>query len=261
MPESVSSRGSALDAGLDVIEHLSTSNGVSVTDLAGRLGVDKGNLHRTLKALQGRGYVSQDPHSKLYRLTAKPLVIAGHVLRNLDLRAAAEDPCARLLEETGETVHAAQRISDGVVYVLKRSAPFRVSVATEVGQRPPLHCTATGKAVLAFLDDDERSGLLHDGAFEPHTLRTHRDGAALARDLEETRRRGYAVDDEELNIGVRCVAAPVFGFEGDVIGCIGVSGPVSRIDLSTLERYAGLVVERAAQVTSQLGGTVPAVSS
>ena len=248
-------RGGSLDSGLEILEVLSEQrHGLGVTDIAARLGMDKGNAHRLLQVLQDNGYVSQDPGSRAYRTTSRVLALAGSVLRNLDLRAVAEPVCEELLEVTGESVHASQLTSAGVVYVLQRRAPFRISVDTEVGARPPLYCTATGKAVLAYLSVEHARTLLPEEPYEGHTFRTHVTADSLWRDLTDVRARGFAMDDEEYNPGVRCVAAPIFGLEGTVVGCLGMSGPVQRVGVDRLALLSELVVQAARDVTNRLGG-------
>lgn len=143
--------------------------------------------------------------------------------------------------------------------MLQRRAAFRVSVETEVGARPPLHCTATGKAVVAHLSEAHARGLLGDGPFEQFTYRTLTTLDAVLAELAHVRQRGYAIDDEELNAGVRCVAAPVFGLEGAVVGCIGVSGPTQRLGIDRVPAVAELVMAAASRVTAGLGGPVAAV--
>ncbi|WP_449279077.1 IclR family transcriptional regulator [Leucobacter sp. GX24907] len=247
-------RSGALESGLDVIEALAQSNtGLGVSDLAAELSMDKGNAHRLLRTLMHRGYVQQDEMTKRYRSSAKLLSVAGSVLRRLDVRAAAEDACDELLELTGESVHVSQMTSGGPVYVLQRKAPFRVSVDTEVGARPPMHATATGKAVLAHVPAAERETWL-TLPLDRFTIRTLTSLDELARDLDAIAERGYAIDDEEYNPGVRCLAAPVFGIDGTVTGCIGVSSPIHRMGLDRVPLAAEQLLTAARKVTERLGG-------
>ncbi|MFY0409758.1 IclR family transcriptional regulator [Solicola sp. PLA-1-18] len=249
-------RGGTLESGLDIIECLvERPDGAGVTELAVLLGMDKGNLHRLLKVLIARGYVTQQVDSRRYRATAHVVGLAGSLLRQLDLRSVGEQPCAQLLERTGESVHLSQVTRSGVVYILQRRAPFRVSIATEVGARPPLHATATGKSILAHVDDAMADEWLSE-PFESFTYRTHTDRASLDRDLELIRSRGFAVDDEEYNPGARCVAAPIFGLEGTVVGCVGMSTPTQRVSIGDLSKLAGEVLRTARQITANMGGPV-----
>lgn len=247
-------RGGTLESGLDVIEYLvERATPAGVTELAAELDMDKGNLYRLLQVLAGRGWIVQDAESRRYTPTAHVVGLAGALLRKLDLRGAAEDVCARLLERTGESVHLSQVTSTGPVYVLQRRPAFRVSVATEVGARPPLHATATGKSIIAFVDDERLTQWVRE-PLESFTFRTHTSLESLRRDLDEVRRRGFAIDDEEYNPGARCVAAPIFGLEGDVIGCVGVSTPTQRVSIGDMTKLADATLGAAREITTNMGG-------
>ena len=233
----------------------SRTSGLGVSDLASELSMDKGNVHRILQSLIARGYAQQDIHTKRYRASAKLVSVAGSVLRRLDLRSAAEDICDELVDQTGESVHASQMTSGGPVYVLQRKAPFRVSVETEIGSRPPLHATATGKAVLAYLTEADRAAWTA-APLDRFTFRTISSLEELDRELEATRSRGYAIDDEEYTAGVRCIAAPVFGIDGAVVGCIGVSSPVFRMGIERVPIVAEQLLAAVRRITERLGGPV-----
>lgn len=247
-------RGGALESGLDILEALAQSNtGLGVSDLSGTLSMDKGNVHRLLQTLIHRGYVQQDESTKRYRASARLVSVAGSVLRRLDVRSAAEEACDSLVELTGESVHASQMTGSGPVYVLQRKAPFRVSVDTEVGSRPPMHATSTGKAILAYTPATERETWLAL-PLEQFTIRTITTMDDLTHELAAVAGRGYAIDDEEYNPGVRCVAAPVFGIDGTVVGSIGVSSPVHRMDVARVPVVADQLLAAARKVTERLGG-------
>jgi DNA-binding IclR family transcriptional regulator len=248
------SRGGTLATGLDLLEALvEQPAGMGVTDLAALVGIDKGNAHRLLRLLQARGYVAQETASRRYTATPQVLTLAGSVLRRLDTRSVAEPVCDELLQATQESVHAAVVTRDGVVYVLHRRGPSAVSVETEVGSRPPLHATATGKAVLAHLAAAHVRELVAE-PLAAFTFRTHRTFESLTAELQRIRADGYAIDDEEYNLGVRCVACPVFGMDGAVVGSIGISGPVQRVTTERLSKITELVKSGAARVTTGLGG-------
>lgn len=247
-------RGGALETGLSLIEELAEHvGGLGVTELASRVGVDKANAHRLLHTLQSRGYVAQDPTTRRYSATPQLLTLAGSVLRRLDLRSVADPVCDELAEATGESVHAAALTRSGVVYVLQRRGRFMMSVETEVGTAAPLHCTATGKAVLAHLDEERLRDLVTE-PLQNFTFRTHPSLDSLLRDLDRVREIGYAMDDEEFNLGVRCIACPVFGIEGKVVGSVGFSGPTQRVGTDRLAELTELVRNGAAKITTGLGG-------
>lgn len=249
------SRPGALEAGLNLLEALSVGSG-GVTELARRVDRDKANVFRLLKALQFRGYVVQDPLTKQYSLSAMVLSLAGAMLRSLDVAAVSRPIMAALLETIGESVHLAYPTAVGAVYIAQERPPNRVNVETEIGSRAEIHCTATGKALYAYADEARlrRVVALPLTRFTPRTIETF-DG--LLTELQRVRERGYAVDDEELNLGIRCVAAPAWNVHGEVAAAIGISGPAERISLARLDEVARAVVAAADELSARLGGRSP----
>jgi IclR family acetate operon transcriptional repressor len=215
--------------------------------------LDKGYAHRLLRALEVKGYVQQDPTTKLFSATAQVIALAGRVLRHVDILSAAPAVMRELLAASGESVHLARRVPSGGVYVAQERPAARISVETQIGSAPELHCTATGKALLAFADEEEWRPLLPKSLVR-HTPSTRTTLSALRLDLAETRLRGYAVDDQELSPEVRCVAAPIFDLRGKPVGSIGMSGPISRMELPRIPILGTLVAGAAAEITRQLGG-------
>ncbi|MEQ3552736.1 IclR family transcriptional regulator [Pseudonocardia nematodicida] len=253
----VGERGRVLITGLSVLETLGRhADGLGVTDLAREVGGDKGNVHRITQLLCEQGYVEQDEISRRYTLTSQIVQLAGRALRQLDVRGLAEPVLRRLSAATGESVHLAVRTRAGGVYVSQIRAANRLSVETDIGSSPIVHATATGKALFAHAADAVLDAAL-DGGLERYTIRTVTSRRALDDMLAEVRSRGYAIDDEELNADVRCVAAPLFDGNRAVTAAIGVSGPVSRIPVSRLPELGELVRAASDQVTASIGGERP----
>lgn len=244
----------ALPTGLRILEILCVRPaGLGVTELANEMNADKGNLHRLLNVLKETGYVDQDAASKRYTATVQIVSLAGSVLRNLDLLEIARPTMRELREVTGETIHLARRTQQGGIYIAQERPFSRLSVETEIGAVVPLYCTSTGKALYADTPRDQLEDLL-EAPFEAHTLRTHRTVEALIADLGEVRRRGYAVDDEEFNIGIRCLAAPISDMHGVTVASLGLSGPADRITLERIEQLGIAVRTAANKITTALGG-------
>ena len=251
-------RGGTLETGLDLIEALSMlpepADGVGVTELAAMVGADKANVHRLLLVLERRGYVVQEPTSRRWSLSVAVVRLAGRVLRSLDVRDAAAPVLRRLVLEQGETSHLAVVTGNGGLYVLQERPEGRVSVETDLGAAPVLHASATGKVLLAWSEPSERRSRL-PRMLEAYTARTIRDHAALEADLRAARRRGYAIDDEELQEGVRCVAAPVFDLSAAVVATVGLSGPVDRVPKTRLPPLGRAAVAAAQEVSAALGAS------
>ncbi|MBA0051275.1 IclR family transcriptional regulator [Streptomyces sp. AJS327] len=253
-------RGSgSLASGLDILETLAQhTEGMGVTAVARAVNLDKGNVHRLLRVLEERGYVEQDPRTRAYRASVQLVSLAGHLLRGMDLISAAAPVMRELTARTGEAVHLARRTRSGGVYVAQeRQGSGVVTVETEIGAQPLIHATATGKALYCMADGEEVARVV-ERPMTARTIRTLTSLDALTADLEKTRERGYAIDDEELNMEVRCVAAPVFDLYGAPTASIGLSGPAARVSLSQLDGLGQHVRAAARRITEDIGGHVPA---
>ncbi|MFA6299316.1 MAG: IclR family transcriptional regulator, partial [Nocardioides sp.] len=226
--------------------------------VARALGLDKGNTHRLLRVLEERGYVEQDPTTKGFRASVQLISLAGNLLRGMDLVSVARPVMRQLSDETGEAVHLARRTRAGGVYVAQeRQKGGIVTVETEIGAQPIIHATATGKALFCLATDAEVSRVVHE-PLQSFTTRTLTRFEDLLADLRRVRERGYAVDDEELNLDVRCVAAPIFDLYGSPVASIGLSGPAARVALSQVDDLGQHVRTAAVRITQELGGHVPA---
>ncbi len=250
-------RGGALLRGLKVLELVCSNRaGFGVSEISRLTGIEKGNVHRILKTLESVGYVSQHAETRKYRGEAEVLALARAALGGMDIIAVARQPMMLISEETGESVHLAQRTRRGGVYVAQKRQPGRITIETEIGAHPIIHATATGKALTAFDEWSHVEELLQNPmtAFTPKTITS---APELQADLARVRERGYAIDDEELTPDVRCVAAPIFDFFGAVIGCVGISGPASRMSDERLGVMGSRVRDTADAITQKLGGRPP----
>ena len=221
-----------LAKGLDVLEALSELEDTGLSELARKLGVSGPTLFRILATLAARGYVQKSAASR-YRLTLKAWELGAKAVRRIRLRDVARPFMARLAAATGETVHLSVMQGDGIVIVDKLDSPHPVRVDTYVGLRAPAHCSATGKAILAFLPPVALAGLL-PRSFARHTAATIADRAAFERELAEVRRAGWAKNREEWRDGVCAAAVPVFDSAGAVAGSLSVTVPTPRFTQSAL---------------------------
>jgi DNA-binding IclR family transcriptional regulator len=228
----------SLARGLKILDLLGqAADGISITELAETLQVDKGSASRLVSTLARYGYAEKDEVTRRYHLGPQVVGLSRSVLTRLPLREAAKPFLRQLMERTGECVHLAVPAQGKALYIDQVESPATLRVNAQVGTMNPLHCTALGKALLAFGAVEIPSTLER---FTPKTIKSKR---ALQEHLEETRQIGYAVDDEEFDPGVRCVAVPVFDFRGKAIGAIGISGPATRITPERLSSLAAIVVE------------------
>jgi IclR family KDG regulon transcriptional repressor len=229
---------------LDLLGH--AQDGLSVTEIAEELNVDKGSASRLVSTLERYGYVEKDELTRRCHLGPQVVSLSRSLLSRMPLREAAKPYLRQLMEQTGECAHLAVPAQGKVLYIDQVESPATLRVNAQVGTMNPLHCTALGKALLAFSDLDLPPKL---DSFTPRTIT---DPDALRLVLDEVRRLGYAVDDEEFDLDVRCIAAPVFDYRGKVVGSIGISGPATRITLEQLPRLAGIVVETGKALSERM---------
>ncbi len=240
----------SLARGLKILDLLGKAqDGLSITELAKTLDVDKGSASRLMSTLARYGYAERDEVSRRYHLGSQVVSLSRNVLTRLPLREAAKPYLRQMMERTGECAHLAVPAQGKVMYIDQVESPATLRVNAQVGTMNPLHCTALGKVLLAFGDLDFPDQL---DSFTPHTITSPE---ALRRHLEEICKQGYAVDDEELDLGVRCIAVPVFDFRGKAIGSVGVSGPASRITHERLPELAGIVLEIGKSLSERMNFT------
>lgn len=243
----------SLDRAVDLLELLATSGKeVGVTELARPLGVHKSTVSRVLATLERRGLVEQSAVSGKYRLGYGLVRLARAAGAELELAQAARPVMEELARRTQETVNLAVLQGDRVVNVDQVTTQRQVVSVNWVGKQTPLHCTSNGKALLAFLPAHERRRILR-GPLERLTPRTVVDPAALEQQLERVRHEDWAYTEEELEIGLNAVAAPVRDGNGRVVAAISVAGPAYRVTPERLPELGRLTREAARTVSRRLG--------
>ena len=178
---------------------------------------------------------------------------AQQALASLDLRAVASAPMKELHHQTDETIHLAVLEGNRAVYIDKLDSTQTVRMFSRVGADAPLHCSGVGKAILAFVDSTSLAGLLKGYDIFRRTDQTICSLTALREELERIRESGYAIDNQENEEGIHCVAAPILDAAGAVEGSISVAAPVSRVDSERLVSYAPLVMAAARRISEELG--------
>ena len=245
----------SIDRVLDIIEKLSACpRGAALTELADSVGLNISTVHRMLSALAARGYAKKDPETGRYCLTLRLFELGNRVAGSIDWTVAARPQLERLARVTRETVHLVVRDGDEVVYLYKQSPVENVlQTASFVGLRNPMYCTGVGKSILAFLPADEVRSIWARTEPVHFTPRTLTDMDSLCADLAQIQERGWAVDEEEHEVGVVCVAAPVLGYDGRPVGALSVTAPSARMGTEARLRFAREVVDSAYAVSALLG--------
>ncbi len=208
-----------------IIEYLAQQDDwVRLRALARDLDLHPATAHRFLSSLKDLGYVKQDPEGASYQLTLKFAWISSRVLERTQLRGVARPWMTQLTAETNETTHLGVLDGGEVAYIDKVDNSQAVEMRSRIGGRVHIHASALGKAIVAFLPERSRDLIVAHWQPIALTKNTISDLAAFQRELDVVRERGYALDDEENEIGIRCIGAPVFDHSGSVVGALSVSG-------------------------------------
>src|SRR5665648_686866 len=222
---------------LDILlQHGSTMH---MTEIAEKLGLYPSTIHRILDTLRHWGYVEQDSHTQKYRLGLKALELGMAKLHQMDLvREAA--PCLKeLVNQCNETVHLGALDGGEVLYLAKEESSQTIRMISYVGKRAPLHCTSLGKVLLAYLSAEERKKIL--------------GGEVLPRLTENTITGKMELEREENEKDVRCVAAPIRNYQGEVIAAISISSPIFRLDKNVQNNLKEALVETSEKISKRLG--------
>ena len=225
---------------------------IGVSTLAKRLGMAKSTVHRLATTLVSEGMLEQNPENGKYRLGIALFGLGALVRRRMDVSTEAKPYLFDLRETTGETVHLAILDRTDIMYVYNLESMQAIRMRSDIGVRKPAYCTAEGLAMLAFQPGSLVDDIIARG-LRPRTAKTNPDPQRLRKMLAAVRERGYAIEDEESEAGMRCVAAPVRNATRDVVGAVGVAGPVQRLPDDVLASFAPHVVRTAEAISVRLG--------
>lgn len=237
-----------------------SSQGVSVRGLGRELGYSPAIVQKILQALLAQDYAEQDPVTHVYRIGPAALQVGLAGLARLEVREVSRPYLESLAEATGETSLLAIRRADVAIYIDQVPGRHEVRLNVTLGDPRPFNCTAVGKALLAFMDDEEVDRLHDAGAFETPTENSIRDPDRLRTLLAESRANDLAIDEEEFVLGAQCVAAPVRNHENEVVAAIAVAGPVDRMRVAH-EIIVSEVSETARRISAALGSQTERTAS
>ena len=241
-----------------ILDILGTSpQGLSIGGLSEKTGFPKGTTHRLLTSLAYFDYVRQDSMTKNYHLGFKLVELGNRLLNQIDIRTEAHPYLIELAERTKETVHMVILDRNEALYVDKVDASAHAGglrMVSMLGSRIPTHCSAVGKAMLAFLPEERLVSIVKDKGLPRRTENTITDIEELKKHLQLIREQGYAFDDEENERGIKCVGAPIQDQSGKVKAAISISVPSIRIRTETLlTTFKDQVVETAMKISQKLG--------
>jgi DNA-binding IclR family transcriptional regulator len=233
---------------------LAHEGGLSAAELSKETDLDPSTVFRLLATLEAQGFVEINHGTAKYRPGVVLLELGSRFLKNNDVRSRSIESLERLRDAFGETVHLTVLDGNEVVYLEKLAGLYPIGfMSSRVGDRNPAHCTGVGKALLAHLSDEELAQLYPQGRLKRYTVRTITDLGELRAELARVRSRGYAIDQEEHEVGVKCVAVAIFDHKRTA-GAVSVSGPVDRMeDHIARGDLTSTLVEVAAAISEQMG--------
>ena len=223
------------------MEMLAENGEMGLMEISAALDLHKSTVHRLLMSLVYMGYAKQDETTQKYMLSYKIVNMAGKILDRMDILQVAKPYLERLSDLSGEAVHLVQREGNHILYIYKIEAKVgTIRMVSHVGMIHPMYCSGVGKAIMSTLPEREVKQIWNESVIEKKTDKTVTDYDEMQKLLEEVRKNGYALDDEENEKGVRCIAACLHGYQNEVKYAFSISGPTSRM---TRERVMELAVD------------------
>lgn len=244
----------SVDRALTIIELLgNSSEPLGVTEIGSRLDLHKSTAFGLLCSLENKGFVRQITETGKYILGLRFVEFGEKITSGLDLRVQARPFLKKLVNEFQETVHLVVKDNLDCVYIDKVLGPRSIVVYSQIGKRAPVYSTSVGKCLLAYFTEKEQEKALANSTFECFTPNTITDIGVIKEHLVKIREQGFSIDDEEIEIGLRCVAAPVFNHKGNVVAAVSIAGPGIRITDERMPEFITAVKECAFGISETLG--------
>ena len=231
--------------------------GLSNADISRKLKIPKSSASYILRTLESQGYLNRDEETGKYRVGLKVLSLSRGALSGLDVREVAVPIMRHLMEQTSLTCHLAILDGPDAVYIEKVEPQGFIKMDTWVGRRMRVHATSVGKSLVAHIPQERLEKILHERGMEKRTPKTITTVPRLLKELEKVRAQGYAVDDEENNLGARCLGAPIFGQDGVIEASIGLSGTINQVNPHTMPRIIEALKDAARHISMGMGYRAP----
>lgn len=244
----------SLDRALEVLIQLGDMQGATLSEIASVLDQSPATVYRVLTTFQGRGFADFDDQNQTWSIGPAAFLTGSQFLRRTSLVERARPIMRDLMEATGETANLGIERDGKVLFLGQVETHATIRAFFPPGTASAMHSSGIGKALLSRMEDKRQRQVLAAGQLERFTPNTLIEPEAMIADLRETKARGYAFDAEERNIGMRCIAAPVYNVFGEAVAGISVSGPTARITDDRIDDLATSVIAAAAQLTRAVGG-------
>lgn len=228
--------------------------GMKLTEIADELDINKSTLHGIISTLRFHGFVDQDEKTQKYRLGLYLIDLGDITGKSLDIIQISSPIIDAVSAKVQETVHIGKLDSSklDVIYVNKKESKQSMRIFTSIGARNPSYCTGVGKVMLAYSNNEVLENVLKS-EFQRYTDNTIIDKEAFRQRLKQYKTQGYAIDNEEYSIGLKCVAAPIFNFRGEPVYGISISGPTVRMTEQKIEECIEIIKNAANEISKKIG--------
>lgn len=244
----------SLDRALDILEEIVYSDtACSIKEISEKTNLHKSTVHRLLKTLKYRGYIKKDSYNSTYKVGMKLFEIGSRMLNNLDLRKTTKPFLRELKEETNETIHLGVLDNDEIIYIDKIESEETIRMDSKIGVRVPAQSTALGKVILAYSSDERLNNILEEKGLPKHTEKTIVNRKEYLSEIKDIKEKGYGIDNEEHERGIRCIAGPIFDHTGEILAAFSISGPSNRMTTENVEKLKPVILKYSKLISKAFG--------
>lgn len=246
----------SIDRAFEILETLAVEkDGLGVTEIGNRIGLHKSTVHRLITSMAERGYIEKNRDTGMYRLGLKFVELCSLYLNNVELKTEAQPYLRNLSRQLGQPVHLATLLDGEAVYIDKIENFNSIRMYSAIGKRIPVHCTAVGKVLISEQDSDEIIKFLEGKELTANTENTITDLGQLLKEIAEVKKMGWARDDEEHEVGIRCIAAPIYDYRKRIIAAISTSGDKNIVSPHRDKEIVQYVLNAASSISKRMGYT------
>ena len=231
----------------------SSTEELGVSELSRMLGIGKSTVWKLLNTFENKGFIVKNPSSEKYSLSIQFFQVACQYYNQISVNSVVREFMEKLSRKYGETIHFAIRDGDEIVYVEKIDGTFNINIYSRIGRRSPIYAPSVGKVILANLGREQIMDILNRSTLKPFTEHTITSKEGMLRELEKIRRQGYAIDEEEYELGIRCVGVALKNIAGAVVGGLSISGTAVRMTDELITEMVADLKDTAAEIARRIG--------
>lgn len=244
----------SVDRTLSILEVISDyEDGLGITDISEKVGLHKSTVHRLLATLIHKGYVRQNDETNRYELTLKLFELGNKKIEKMNIVTVAKPFIQELMEKTNEVIHLVIGEEAEIIYVAKVEPQKTIRMYSSIGKRIPMYCTSVGKSMMSYMSDEEVEKIWSISPIKKLTENTIVNLEDFKEHLKIVREKRYAIDEQENEIGIRCIGASVLDYKGNVCGAVSISGSIISFTEDKIEEFSKLLIEYARNISRELG--------